>query len=272
MTAPAAPTDPIHASILLHKSAAGRVGTDRIALLRAIDASGSISAAAKAVGLSYKGAWDAVQVLNNLFAQPLVLPSTGGKDGGASLVTPAGQAVVAAYSAAETELAGVIARLEASLSPGDSAAITPILWGIAMKTSARNALRGTVARITNGAVNAEVVLTIAQGVEIVAVITAESVADMGLAPGTSALALIKSSFVILARGDANLRTSARNSLSGIVIRREDGAVNSEVTLELTVGKTLTATLTRESADILDLQIGTPALALIKASHIILAIE
>jgi molybdate transport system regulatory protein len=91
-------------------------------------------------------------------------------------------------------------------------------------------------------------------------------------PGATALALIKSSFVILARGDESLRTSARNTLAGTVIARDDGAISSEVTLELTLGKTLTATLTKESAEALDLQIGTRALALIKASHVILAVE
>ncbi len=141
-----------------------------------------------------------------------------------------------------------------------------------MKTSARNTLRGTVTRVTPGAVNAEIVLEIAPGVEIVAIITRESAIDLDLAPGKIALALIKSSFVILAQGDASLRTSARNTLAGIVVRREDGPVSSEIVLEMSEGKTLTATVTRESAETLDLRIGSPALALIKASHVILAIE
>ena len=58
--------------------------------------------------------------------------------------------------------------------------------------------------------------------------TKESVADLGLAPGREAMALIKSSFVILAAGDEPVRTSARNRLSGTVARHEVGAVNDEV--------------------------------------------
>jgi molybdate transport system regulatory protein len=150
--------------------------------------------------------------------------------------------------------------------------LKPLLWGIGMKTSARNVLRGTVSRLTPGTIDAEVTLAVAEGVEIVATITRGSAEDLGLVPGATALALIKSSFVILARGDESLRTSARNTLAGTVIAREDGAISSEVTLELTLGKTLTATLTKESAEALDLQIGTRALALIKASHVILAVE
>jgi len=56
------------------------------------------------------------------------------------------------------------------------------------------------------------------------------------------------------------------------VRREDGAVNSEVVLELSPGKTLTAVITRESAETLGLEVGRPAQALIKASHVILAVE
>ncbi len=260
----------LHATILLEKSR-GRVGADRIALLRAIAATGSISAAARAVDLSYKGAWDAVQVLNNLFDRPLVLPSAGGSTGGASVVTEAGMAAIAAFTTAEAELAAVTARLAAALSLDHAAALKPLIWGIAMKTSARNALRGTVTRVVTGAVEAEVVLDVGDGVEIVATITRESVDDLGLAPGVAAIALIKASFVILARGGDSLRTSARNMIAGVVSRREDGTVSSEVSLALTAGKTLTATLTRDSADTLDLQIGTRAIAMIKASHVILAV-
>ena len=45
--------------------------------------------AARACGLSYKGAWDAVQALNNLFERPLVEAQTGGRQGGAAAVTAA---------------------------------------------------------------------------------------------------------------------------------------------------------------------------------------
>ena len=112
----------------------------------------------------------------------------------------------------------------------------------------------------------------ADDLEITAVITREAVDDLALAPGREAIAVIKSSFVILAAGDAPIRTSARNCLAGTVARREDGAVNTEIVLELALGKTITAVITRQSADALNLIVGAPAQALIKASHVILAVE
>lgn len=265
MTAPS----PLHALLTLDRGSAGRVGSERIALLAAIDAQGSISAAARALGLSYKGAWDAVQVLNNLFDRPLVAAAPGGKAGGAARVTEAGRTVIAAFRDVEAELASAVTRLEGALS---DVALRPLIWSLSMRTSARNALRGVVSRVERGAVNAEVVLEVAPGVEIVAVVTGDSIEALGLAKGVPAIALIKSSFVILARDEGSLRTSARNTLKGVVSRREDGAVNSEITLDLAAGKTLTATLTRESANALGLEAGVAAQALIKASHVILAVE
>ena len=141
-----------------------------------------------------------------------------------------------------------------------------------MKTSARNALRGVVETVKPGAVNAEVTLRIAPDMTVTSIVTRESVKDLGLAVGEAAIALIKSSFVILAVSDAPLLTSARNQLKGHVLTREDGAVNSEIGLDLGGGKTLTATLTLESANTLDLKPGDPVIALVKAPHVILAVE
>ncbi|MDO8379040.1 TOBE domain-containing protein [Phenylobacterium sp.] len=248
-----------------------RVGGERIALLEAIGAVGSISKAAQQLGLSYKGAWDAVQALNNLFEAPLVTTQAGGKAGGVAFLTPRGRAVIAAFHRVEAELGAALARLEASLADAPDDDLGALFWSLGMKTSARNALRGVVSHVSDGAVSSEVSLKIAEGLEIVAVVTRHSVAELDLAPGKPAIALIKSSFVTLAVGEG-LRTSARNQLRGQVLAREDGAVNTEVTLSLADGKSLTATITRESAQALDLKPGDPVTALVKAPHVILAVE
>jgi molybdate transport system regulatory protein len=263
-------TAALNAALSLRRGDGGRVGGERIALLEALGELGSIRAAAERVGLSYKAAWDAVQALNNLFDAPLVAARAGGAQGGAAELTPSGRAVVAAFRRVETDLADVLARLEQGLA---GAPLTDLgsFWSLGMQTSARNALRGTVTRITDGAVNAEVTLRVATGVEITAVVTRESVAALHLAVGKPVIALIKSSFVVLIKGEG-LVTSARNQIAGVVASREDGAVSSEITLRIAEGKTLTATITRESALAMGLTEGEEITALIKAPHVILAVE
>lgn len=261
----------LNAALSLRRGEGPRIGAERIALLEALDELGSIRAAADRAGLSYKTAWDAVQALNNLFDAPLVVTRAGGRRGGAAQLTPSGHAVVVAFQRVETELAEVLVRLEQGLAgaPDD---LGRLFWSLGMQTSARNALRGTVTRITDdGAVNAEVTLAVAGGVEIVAVVTRESVATLRLAIGRPVIALIKSSFVVLAKGEGVV-TSARNHIKGVVSTRHDGAISSEVVIEVAQGKTLTATITRESADAMQLKEGEVVTALIKAPHVILAVE
>jgi molybdate transport system regulatory protein len=139
-----------------------------------------------------------------------------------------------------------------------------------MQTSARNQFLGTVKAITKGAVNAEVILDIGNSTEIAAIITNSSVDHLDLAVGKEAYALVKAHWVILSL-DTHFKTSARNTLTGTITRVVDGATNTDVTLELPGGQNVAAIITNESAQRLHLEAGKEAQALIKASHIILAV-
>ena len=244
-----------------------RMGADRVALLAAIGRTGSISAAAREVGLSYKGAWDGVQAMNNLFATPLVTAAPGGRAGGGAVLTEAGRQVIASYAAIEEGLGRILATLETRLDLAPGA-----VWrGLGLRTSARNVWACTVRTLRCDSVNAEVKLDLAPGQTLSAVITAQSAADMGLAPGAEVLALVKSNFVMLAEEHDASRLSVRNRLAGVVLARTDADTTSELVLDLGAAKTLVATITRDSADSLGLGPGVAASALIKASHVTLAL-
>jgi molybdate transport system regulatory protein len=108
-------------SLRINLDPEGRIGPGKIALLEEISASGSISAAARAMDMSYKRAWDLVDDLNRLFGKPLVSARTGGKSGGGAALTPFGLSVVtrfraienAAVAAASHQLAALQAEIEA---------------------------------------------------------------------------------------------------------------------------------------------------------------
>lgn len=265
------PDEPLRSRFTLEHGPAARVGAERIRLLEAIAERGSITAGAKAVGLSYRGAWDAVQALNALFARPLVEAQVGGRDGGVARVTPAGQALILAYRRIDRELARVTAQLDQHLADGTEP-LDRLAWRLGMKTSARNTLAGVVERVTPGAVNSEVVIRLADGLEVTAIVTRRSVDELGLQPGRDAMALIKAGFVILAPGHDPIRTSARNRLPGVVVEHREGAVNDEVVLEIAGGVRLVAVVTRESGEELGFEVGSPAQALVKAGHVIVAVD
>ena len=247
------------------------LGRERIRLLEAVGREGSISAAARAIGVTYKAAWDAIDAMNNLFGRPLVGAQVGGRRGGGASLTPDGLRLIAIFHRLEGELARAFHALEPDLT-GTGLTAAGLMWGFFMRTSARNALRGAVAAITDGAVNAEVALAVSEATTLRAIITRDSVRALGLFPGREATALIKSSFVILAPADEARHTSVGNRIEGVVARREDGAVNSEITLDIGDGKTLTAIITLRSAEALGFSPGSPACALIDPAHVILAID
>ncbi len=247
------------------------LGDTRIRLLEAIEQHGSISQAAKAVPLSYKAAWDAVDSMNNLAEQPLVIRSTGGKHGGGTLLTDYGRKVIALYRALEAEYQTALDRLAKSMNEGqanDFQQFRQLLKRMSMKTSARNQFAGNIVGLREGDVDFEVRVKIDDENEIVAVITGDSAESLGLSIGTEINTLIKSSSVLLL-SDPTVKTSARNHLWGEVTRIHDGPVNAEITLSMKSGKTVCAVVTHDSAQRLGLAIGQQACAVFKASAVIL---
>ncbi len=74
-----------------------RIGPGKILLLENIDSCGSISAAGRAMEMSYKRAWDLVDEINRICRQAAVARQTGGKNGGGAMLTPFGKSLVARY-------------------------------------------------------------------------------------------------------------------------------------------------------------------------------
>ena len=246
-------------------------GANRVELLAAIGQLGSITSAARLVGLSYKAAWDAIDTMNNLAGEPLVQRSTGGKGGGGTRLTARGAQLVDNFKTIEQVHQDFLERL--NRQAGNVADDLALFSRFRMNTSARNQFFGTVTRATQGAVNDEIELEIAGGQKIVAIVTRESAEHLALAPGRQAFALIKSSSVIVmtAVEGEGVRLSARNQLAGTVTRVMRGAVNAEVVIALTGGGTVAATITNDSVDALALQEGAAATALFKASSVILGV-
>ncbi|ALG70007.1 LysR family transcriptional regulator [Azospirillum thiophilum] len=85
----------------LHPS--GAIGPGKIALLEAIDRTGSISAAARSLGMTFRRAWFLVETMNTAFREPVIRTSVGGREGGGAGLTPLGQEVVARYRQVQEE-------------------------------------------------------------------------------------------------------------------------------------------------------------------------
>lgn len=267
--APAPAPIELGATLWMTVGGANLGGPGRMGLLRAIAEQGSITQAAKAFGMSYKAAWDAIDTMNNVAGEPLVERITGGVGGGATRLTPRGQQLLERFQRIEAVHRRFVRLLsDESIDLGRD---FDLLRTMNMKTTARNQLLGVVASVRTGAVNDEVELALPGGTRIVAVVTHESAQSLGLVPGAAAFALVKASSVIVATELEGTRLSARNQLAGTVDRLVPGAVNCEVVIALDGGGTLAALVTQGSATEMALAPGLRATALFKASSVIVGV-
>ena len=178
----------------------------RIAILRGISQSGSISQAARDVGVSYKAAWQAIDTLTNLAGVPLVERSVGGAGGGGAQITPAGEELLYAAEAMVKLRTELLERMKAG-TPGGTHP------NLGLMTSMRNQWPCTVLKVESMGSQIRVWLRAASDAgsdwTIAARITPESYELLGLAPGVQVLALCKATAVKVWLGQERPAASAQ---------------------------------------------------------------
>lgn len=259
----------VYGGIWMGRDDDAQISDVRISLLEKIGETGSITQAAKAVGISYKTAWDAVDAMKNLSGEALVESLSGGKGGGGTRLTEAGQKLVQTYRMIQKEHERFLSSVSEGMDDFDNS--YQMIRRLSMKSSARNQYFGKVTAIRGGSVNAEVEIALNGDDKITAVITHESLEHLDLKIGSEVWALIKASWVILSTEGSDMKISVRNRLRGTVSRLTKGAVNSDVVLTLAGGNTVSAIVTNDSVEQMGLEVGAQACALFKASSVILGV-
>lgn len=238
----------------------------RIELLHAISREGSILKAAKAVPMSYKSAWEAIDAMNNLSPIPIVEKETGGSGGGGTKLTSYGENLLKTYKLLKEEQKRFLEKLT-QITDMDSGTIKTIRR-LSMHISARNQLFGKIGDIRKSKVSAEVSIVLKSGVVLVSTITNSAVEELGLEVGNEVVAIIKASSVLLTT-ILDLETSARNKLVGVITNVKKGDVNSQVSIDVGDNDVVVATITTGSVETLELDVGSKVCALIKSSNIII---
>lgn len=258
----------IDATLALRSEGRFLVGRDRIKLLEAVAEHGSIAKAAKAIGYSYKTAWDSVNAINNLLPRPAFVTQAGGRGGGGgATITDEGRRLISTFHALEEKLSRISSIIaESGLEGRDDL----FLFGLGVKVSTRNVFSAEIEQVERGPVDVGVSLRVSDQVALRSIVTNEAAEELGLRPGARALALIKSSFVDLDPPAAGAAPD-RNSFIGEVSRRIDGPENSEILVVIDSGKTMTAVIPRARADALRIAVGERLAASFRASDVILAV-
>lgn len=205
----------------------------RMDILRRIGTAGSISEAARAAGVSYKAAWQAVDTLTNLAGTPLLERTVGGSGGGGAVLTEAGQQLLRVADAMHAMRQHVLQEHAAS-NPNQ-----PLPWsGLGLQTSMRNQLPCRLVRLhmLGRAARAEVQL--ADGSALFSRITKESAELLGLRAGMNLLALAKATAVKVRpvdTGSADATVAHPNPLQGQIARLARSVSGDEVVVTLRSG-------------------------------------
>ena len=203
----------------------------RLAILREIGRAGSISQAARAVGVSYKAAWQALDTLTNLAGVPLVERTVGGAGGGGTRLTPAGLELLAAADAMHE------ARARAAAGWAGKARAAAL--GLSVRTSMRNQwpcevrslqASGPLVRLELRGAGSE-----AAAPRLWARITRESCELLALQPGTAVQALCKATAVQVLLPREGGAQAGPNRWPARVRRVARGALGDEVAAQLDTG-------------------------------------
>ena len=210
----------------LHLAGAlGHAATDkRLDLLRRVGECGSISQAARDAAVSYKAAWQAIDMLSNLAGVPVVEKAVGGAGGGGARLTAAGRQLLQAGEAMARSREQVLARLAARPQAGALAAL-------GLRTSMRNQMPSTVDAVHVHGPLVRVEMALGDGGRLASRITAESAELLGLAPGLEVLALCKATAVRVERSTAEAEAGV-NQLAGRATRVARGDAGDEIAAQV----------------------------------------
>ncbi|WP_150048168.1 MULTISPECIES: TOBE domain-containing protein [Methylomonas] len=248
---------------------AGAIDRRMIDLLKAIDSTGSISQAAKLVGLSYKGAWQIIEGANSRAPRILISTTTGGSKGGGTFLTDAGRSLLLLYNRLEKRHSEFISQLNQDLLEDVDTLL--LLQRMAVKASAINQLFGTVTEIVHGAVNAMVTVELKDGTKVVVTLELASLSNMGLTTMSDAFLLLSDTDIILSTNQNQNFYPLNNKLRCKVIRMVEDELSTTTYVGLPSGESLAVSMTHECIRQIGLIAGSQVWALFSSGAPILGI-
>ena len=237
----------------------------RIALLYAIKEQGSISKAAKVVPMSYKSAWEAVDMMNSLSEYPLVQKETGGKGGGGTTLTAYGLKLLETYTILKEEHTRFLEKLSEVIDVESGAFKT--IKRFSLQLSARNQIQAKIISIVPHHVNAKIKLKLKSGQTLVSVITKEAVENLQLKQSQNVIILFKSSSVKIVTNSKN--KSMNNILEGVVLQIDTDQEYAKVVVDIGNENKVVSVLPIELFEILEVDEGCSVKLSIKNNDVMI---
>ena len=237
-------------------------------LLTAIEETGSLMAASKRAGLSYKGAWDMLERASLLSPRPLIDRNPGrGVDRGTRL-TETGRGLLDIHRRLEARKKGILQVLNHELSSD------PILlqwyWRLILQSSTRNQWRAEVLSVKSGVVRNEVSVRLPGGAIIVASVSRACLTKLALDVGAPVTVLVKTPMVHLMMGAEGYVVSAENQFEGLITDIVGDGLSVEAIVQLSSGLNVITALSNDFFSEMDLKEGANVMVCFDADAVILA--
>lgn len=247
----------VNGSIWVKKDNKSFIGQGRVELLQNIHIHGSISKAAKAMKMSYKAAWDSVDIMNKLSNKPVVSKVIGGKGGGGTVITAHAKELIHAFEEILSLNRSYFETLSDSFNEQiiDEKDDEPVF----------SRLQGTICDKKNINENYEVSIQLASGQVLTSVESKKFVLEKNLDIKDNINFLIETNNIVLTK--EILDNSARNLLKGNVTKINDDGINANITIDCGEDDILHAKITSSSCNKLEINIGDTIYAQFKAYNI-----
>lgn len=247
----------VDGSIWIKKDNRGFIGKGRIELLQNIQIYGSISKAAKEMKMSYKAAWDSVDIMNKLSNKPLVTKVTGGKGGGGTVITAYAKELIKAYQEVSSLYRNYFETLSDSFNANllDDKFEEPVFCR----------LSGIICDKKNVNETYELSIKLACNQTLTSVESKRFVMEKSLEINDEVNFLIETNNITLTKDINN--NSARNVLEGKVINISDDGISATITIDCGAKDIIYSKITTSSYKKLDIKIADTLYASFKAFNI-----
>ncbi|DAB30372.1 MAG TPA: ModE family transcriptional regulator [Sulfurimonas sp. UBA12504] len=240
------------------------LGAGRVELLKKIEKTGSINAAAKEMKMSYKAAWERINSMNALADEPLIQRRVGGSGGGGTTLTPYAYELIKTYERLSELHRQFIDRF--AEAGHDPERLARILSRTFLTTSARNQLPTTISKMEQTGLHTRIEMPLTEQSSLISVITTKSAQNMGLTIGSEIYAIIKSSDISIVNAAPEVNAEM-NVIKGKIKLIELSDDFIEVTFNISQNTNLIAFLDKSKAN--SFTVGSEAYALIKTNNIII---
>lgn len=247
----------IDGNLWVNKDDKAFIGKGRVELLKNIQIHGSISKAAKQMKMSYKAAWDSVDIMNNLSREPLVTKVTGGKGGGGTVITTYAKEIIKAYD----ELTQLHKNYLSTLNNF----FNDLVLDLKNDAPVFSRLEGNITNINSKNKNYEIEITLKCNQKLITIENEEFVQSRKLTTYNQINLLIESNSIVITKQAPS--SSARNCLKGKVSEIFDDEINTFLTIECGEKDLITAKITSSSYKNLSIKKDDIVFATFKAYNI-----